>query len=83
MLVLSRKLKEEILIGKNIRITVLDIEGGSVKIGIEAPKDISILRMEVVEKIQNENIASASKEFDVISAAADLLNETLSKESKD
>jgi len=83
MLVLSRKLKEEILIGKNIRITVLDIEGGSVKIGIEAPKDISILRMEVVEKIQNENIASASKELDVISAAADLLNQTLSKESKD
>ena len=83
MLVLSRKLKEEILIGKNIRITVLDIDGGSVKIGIEAPKDISILRMEVVEKIKNENIASASKELDVISAAADLLNETLSKESKD
>ncbi len=83
MLVLSRKLKEEILIGKNIRITVLDIEGGSVKIGIKAPKDISILRMEVVEKIQNENIASASKELDVISAAADLLKKTLSKESKD
>jgi len=71
------------LIGKNIRITVLDIEGGSVKIGIKAPKDISILRMEVVEKIQNENIASASKELDVISAAADLLKKTLSKELKD
>ena len=80
MLVLSRKTKEKILIGKDIVISVLEIEGNSVKLGIKAPKDISILRMEVFEKIQNENIASASKEPEDISQAIDLLKNKLSKE---
>jgi len=83
MLVLSRKTKEKILIGKDIVISVLEIEGNSVKIGIKAPKDISILRMEVFEKIQNENIASASKESEDISQAIDLFKKKLSKEYKD
>jgi carbon storage regulator len=80
MLVLTRKLDEKILIGKDIVINVLEIEGGSVKLGIEAPKEVSILRMEVFEKIQNENIASASKEIDDISEAIDLFKNKLSKE---
>ncbi len=80
MLVLSRKTKEKILIGKDIVINVLEIEGNSVKIGIKAPKDISILRMEVFEKIQNENIASASKEPEEITQAMDLFKKKLSKE---
>ena len=80
MLVLSRKTKEKILIGKDIVISVLEIEGNSVKIGIKASKDISILRMEVFEKIQNENIASASKEPEDISQAIDLFKNKLSKE---
>lgn len=80
MLVLSRKLEEKILIGKNIVISILEIDGSNVKIGIEAPKDISILRMEVFEKVQNENIASASKEIDDISEAIELIKNKLSKE---
>jgi carbon storage regulator len=80
MLVLSRKTKEKILIGKDIVISVLEIEGNSVKIGIKASKDISILRMEVFEKIQNENIASASKEPEDISKAMDLFKKKLLKE---
>ncbi len=80
MLVLTRKIDEKIMIGKNIVINILDIEGGNVKIGIEAPKDISILRMEVFEKIQNENIASASKELGEITEAIDLIKNKLSKE---
>ncbi len=88
MLVLSRKIKEEILIsngvgkgvGKDIIISVLEIEGNSVKIGIKASKDISILRMEVFEKIQNENIASASKGPEDISQVIDLFKNKLSKE---
>ncbi len=80
MLVLSRKLEEKILIGKDIVISVLEIEGSNVKIGIKAPKDISILRMEVFEKIQNENIASASKELDDISQAIDFFKNKVPKE---
>ncbi len=80
MLVLTRKSEEKIMIGKDIVISILDIEGSNVKIGIEAPKDTSILRMEVFEKIQNENIASASKELDDIFEAVNLIKNRLSKE---
>ncbi len=83
MLVLTRKIDEKIMIGKNIVINILEIEGGNVKIGIEAPRDISILRMEVFEKIQNENIASASRKINDISDAIDLFKNTISKELKD
>lgn len=80
MLVLTRKLDEKIMIGKDVVVSVLEIEGSTVKIGIKAPRDVNILRMEVFEKIQNENIASASKEIEEISEAVDLLKNTLSKE---
>ena len=80
MLVLTRKLDEKIMIGKDVVVSILEIEGSTVKIGIKAPRDVNILRMEVFEKIQNENIASASKEIEEISEAIDLLKNTLSKE---
>jgi carbon storage regulator len=48
MLVLSRKLSQQILIGPDIAITVVKIEGNHVRLGIEAPPDISILREELV-----------------------------------
>jgi len=47
MLVLSRKDQESILIGDNIKITVLKSKGNTVRIGIEAPKDVRILRNEI------------------------------------
>ncbi len=80
MLVLTRKTDEKIMIGKDIVISILGIEGTSVKIGIKAPKDISILRMEVFENIQNENIASASGQMEDISEAVDLIKTKLLKE---
>ena len=80
MLVLSRKSDEKIMIGKDIVISILEVDGTSVKLGIQAPKEISILRMEVFEKIQNENIASASKDLKDISEAMDFLKKKLSKE---
>lgn len=80
MLVLSRKIGEEIKIGKDIVISVVKVEGTSVRIGIEAPKSVTILRMEVYEKIQNENIQAASKEINEISDAAELLKNKLPKE---
>lgn len=55
MLVLSRKLNEKIVIDDNIEVTIVGIENGKVQLGIEAPKDIEILRKELLEDIKAEN----------------------------
>lgn len=55
MLVLSRQRDESIIIGDNIVITVVDIRGDKVRLGIEAPKEIPVHRQEVYEAIQREN----------------------------
>lgn len=55
MLALSRKKNEAIIVNNNIEITVLDIRGDQVKLGIAAPKEIPIYRKEVYIQIQNEN----------------------------
>ena len=54
MLVLSRKEGERIRIGDKITVTVLEIRGDKVRIGIEAPETVSVHRQEVYEKIQRE-----------------------------
>ena len=58
MLALTRKKGEAIMINNNIEITILDVRGDQVKIGIEAPKDVPIYRKEVYLQIQEENKAS-------------------------
>ncbi len=55
MLVLSRKAEESMIIGDDIKITVLDIRGGQVRIGITAPQEVKINREEVYERINQEN----------------------------
>lgn len=58
MLILSRKKDESIIIDGNIEIKIVEIEDGKVKIGIEAPKDIDIMRKELYKRIQEENEAA-------------------------
>lgn len=62
MLALSRKKNEAIVINNNIEITILEVKGDQVKIGISAPKEVSIYRKEVYLQIQNANQAAVSAE---------------------
>jgi len=59
MLILSRKIDEKIKIGENITITLIDVHGDQVKIGVEAPKNVKVFRQEVFDAIQSENKAAA------------------------
>jgi carbon storage regulator len=56
MLVLSRKVGERILIGDNISVTVVRITGGGVRIGIEAPPDMTVIRQELREHVGDVGI---------------------------
>lgn len=64
LLILSRKKEEAVLIGKDIKIKIIDIEGDRVKIGIDAPKNLKILREELYSEVSSENIKAleATKE---------------------
>jgi carbon storage regulator len=59
MLVLSRQRDETIMIGDDIEVTVVDIRGDKVRLGITAPKEISVHRKEVYDAIKRENRAAA------------------------
>ncbi|MBN2326709.1 MAG: carbon storage regulator CsrA [Candidatus Omnitrophica bacterium] len=60
MLVLTRKRDESIIIGDDVEITIVDIKGEKVKIGVSAPKTLSIHRKEIYEAIQEENKAAVN-----------------------
>lgn len=66
MLVVTRKLGESILIGDNIEISITKIEDGSVKIGINAPKEMVILRKELYKEVESENIEAAKVDLTLL-----------------
>jgi len=59
MLILSRKKDESIIIGDDVEVSVVDIKGDQVKLGIKAPRDIKVYRQEVFTEIQRENLAAS------------------------
>ena len=61
MLVITRKKGESLLIGDDIEIKIVKVEDGSVKIAIDAPKEQTILRKEVYEKVKSENSNAITK----------------------
>jgi carbon storage regulator len=62
MLVLSRQKDESIMIGDNVEITIVDVRGDKVRLGITAPKEIPVHRMEVYEAIQREKGEAQAQE---------------------
>ena len=72
MLALSRKKNEALVINNNIEITILDVKGDQVKIGISAPKEVPVCRKEVYLQIQEANKASMSSTEDVMESLNNL-----------
>ena len=60
MLILSRKMDQKIKIGEEITVTIIEIRGDQVKIGVEAPKNVKVFRQEIYNAIQIENQAAVS-----------------------
>jgi len=73
MLVLTRKVGESINIGDNIKISIMDIKGRSVRVGVEAPRTMSIHREEVYSRIQEENRLASSWQTVDIASLKDLM----------
>ena len=73
MLILTRKLGERINIGDDIIITLLEIKGAQVKLGIDAPKSVGIHRHEIYERIRKESLESSEVMDADLSVAASIL----------
>lgn len=62
MLILTRKPGEVIAIGNNIFITIVEIKGNQIRVGIDAPKDVPVYRKEIYDQIQAENLEAAQNQ---------------------
>ena len=60
MLILTRRVGETVVIGNNVTVTVLGVKGNQVRLGVKVPKDISVHREEIFERIQAEQKEQAS-----------------------
>jgi len=58
MLVLTRRPGESIVVGENIVVTVIEIKGGQVRIGIDAPREVEVYREEIYEQVKQENLTA-------------------------
>jgi carbon storage regulator len=82
MLVLSRQRDETIMIGDDIEVTVVDIRGDKVRLGINAPKEISVHRKEVYDAIRRENREAAQVKPEDLSGLGKIVSRKEKKEDK-
>jgi len=73
MLILSRKKNESIIIGDNIEIMVTDVRGENVKLGVNAPRHISVHRKEIYDSIKSENISATETNTSHLATLSELL----------
>ena len=79
MLVLTRRLNQSIKIGDDIEITVIEVRGDQVRLGVAAPRDVSVHRKEIYLQIQKENRAASAAPD---AASLDALGDALSEQAK-
>ncbi|MBE7560482.1 carbon storage regulator CsrA [bacterium] len=73
MLIFTRKKDQSIVIGSNVEVTVVEVRGGQVKLGVQAPAEVAVHRKEVFEAIQAENLRAAqAPAHDLVRLAAAL-----------
>ncbi|MDR2884864.1 MAG: carbon storage regulator CsrA [Deferribacteraceae bacterium] len=76
MLILSRKMNESIMVGEHIEIKIIDVNNRVVKLGIDAPKDVSVHRKEIFEAIKDENLAAPMADKQKIVSLFEFYNQT-------
>jgi len=74
MLVLSRKLNQSIMIGDDIELTIVDVKGDQVRLGIAAPREVAILRKEIYERAKSHNVEASEASLENVEAARKLLS---------
>jgi carbon storage regulator len=74
MLVLTRKVGDGIMIGDDIVLKVIELKGGNIRIGIDAPRDKKIYRQEVYERIIEENKHASQWDMQDLDALADIIS---------
>lgn len=74
MLIITRKLGERVTIGDDVTVTLLEIKGGQVRLGIQAPRNVAIHREEIYERIMAENLESSVVSESDLAEAASILN---------
>ena len=79
MLVLTRKRNQSIILNDNIELTIIDIQGDQVRVGINAPKDVKVFRKEVYVEMTEENQRASQVQMDALSL---LKNAILKQKSK-
>jgi len=77
MLILSRKTNESIMIGDKIEISIIDVKGDQVKVGIKAPKTVKVYREEVYRAIQQENIEAVKAKPETLPKLDNLLQKSV------
>jgi len=61
MLILTRRISESVIIGDDVKVTVLGVKGNQVRLGIDAPKSVSVHREEIYDRIQREKAGGSAK----------------------
>lgn len=78
MLIITRKAGERITIGDDIVVTVIEVKGSVVKLGVEAPRSVNVHRQEIYDKIREQNIKAAEIDESDLSMAVSILNRNIS-----
>lgn len=73
MLVLSRRVGESVVVGDDVTITVLDVRGDVIRIGIDAPRSVSVHRAELLQELADSNQESASPSQDAVASLTEAL----------